>query len=136
MNSPLLLDTHALVWLVDGSQRLGRTGREMAEAALQTDSLLVSAMSFWEIAMLVTHHRIELAEPVTAWRRRALESGIREIPLSGDIGILAAELEGFHADPADRIITATAIAHEAVLATADRRILAWQGNLQRHDARS
>ncbi len=93
-------------------------------------------MSFWEIAMLVTHHRLGLAEPATAWRRHTLEVGIREVPLTGDIGILAAELEDFHADPADRIITATAIAHGAVLATADAKILGWKGALERHDARS
>jgi PIN domain nuclease of toxin-antitoxin system len=47
----------------------------------------------------------------------------------------AVELEGLHSDPIDRIIVATAVAHDAVLLTADRAILQWSGGLRRQDAR-
>ncbi len=47
----------------------------------------------------------------------------------------AVELEGMHGDPIDRIIVATALAHDAVLLTADRPILEWSGRLRRQDAR-
>ena len=56
--------------------------------------------------------------------------------MSGKIGILAAELENFPRDPADRIITMTALTRGATLITADARILAWQGQLARLDARN
>ena len=65
-----------------------------------------------------------------------MELGIQEVPVSGDIGILAAELEDFPRDPADRIIAATALTRGATLITADTSILGWQGTLSRHDARS
>jgi PIN domain nuclease of toxin-antitoxin system len=64
-----------------------------------------------------------------------LEIGIVEIPVSGNIGILATELEDFPPDPADRIIAATATSQGATLLTADERLLSWQGPLKRHDAR-
>jgi PIN domain nuclease of toxin-antitoxin system len=47
----------------------------------------------------------------------------------------AVELEDMHSDPIDRIIVATALAHDAVLLTADRPILEWSGQLRRQDAR-
>lgn len=85
--------------------------------------------------MQVDRGRIELSLSPEAWRLDLLSSGVREIPLEGDVGIAAARLEGFHGDPADRILVATAIRHGAELVTADGQILAWQGVVRRQDAR-
>jgi PIN domain nuclease of toxin-antitoxin system len=59
---------------------------------------------------------------------------MRELPVTGDIAILAAELAGLNGDPADRIIAATAIAHDATLITADSNLLKWRHRLKRQDA--
>ena len=88
-----LLDTHALVWLMEDDPALGRRTGELADDALATDGLLVSAVTFWEVALLYSRGRVALAQPVSAWRRRALESGISEVPLSGSAGILAVEID-------------------------------------------
>ena len=56
------------------------------------------------------------------------------IPVDGDIGIRASALADFHADPADRIIVASALRGHR-LVTADERILAWAGYVDRLDAR-
>jgi len=58
-----------------------------------------------------------------------------ELPVTGEIGIRAAQLEGFHGDPADRLIMATALHHGATLMTLDKKILAWQGSLKSWDVR-
>jgi PIN domain nuclease of toxin-antitoxin system len=63
-----------------------------------------------------------------------LDAGVTELPLTGPIGILAAELPNFHADPADRLIMATAIIHGTRLMTADAALLRWPHPLQRIDA--
>ncbi|MBM3932911.1 MAG: type II toxin-antitoxin system VapC family toxin [SAR202 cluster bacterium] len=130
-----VLDTNALLWLMRADHSLGRQSVNMADDAMRSDSLFVSAISFWEVAALSMKGRLKMHEPVSDWRRRVLGLSIREIPLSGSIAIGAAQLIDFHADPADRMITATALEHEAVLITAYRTILAWPGNLMRHDAR-
>jgi PIN domain nuclease of toxin-antitoxin system len=57
------------------------------------------------------------------------------LPLGGGTCMAAAQLQNFHADPADRFIVATSQAIGATLVTADQRILAWPGPLDRHDAR-
>lgn len=90
-------------------------------------------MTFWEVTMLRGRGRLDFPEDVAAWRRELLGQGVIEIPVHGDIGIRANELADFHADPADRIIVATAMTgHQLV--TADRRILDWPGELRRWDA--
>lgn len=57
------------------------------------------------------------------------------MPLSAEIALLAAELDELHGDPIDHIIVATALVEDAVLLTADRSILEWNGKMRRQDAR-
>ena len=131
----VLLGTHALVWLLEDHTQLGRQAAQLADGAAIRGALLVSAITFWETAMLVGRRRLAIAHSMPIWRRRVFEVGIEEVAMTGEIGILAAELKDFPADPADRIIAATAMARGATLLTADSRILAWQGQLSSHDAR-
>ncbi len=62
-------------------------------------------------------------------------AGVRAVPLDGEVAVAAAELDGFHQDPADRLIVATARDEGARLLTSDRQILTWPGALDRADAR-
>ena len=83
--------------------------------------------------MLQEKGRIRYPEDISRWRQEQLNQGIVEISMDGEIGIRANGLKNFHADPADRIIVATALdGHRLV--TADRRILDWPGDLHRLDA--
>lgn len=132
----ILLDTHALVWLVEAEPGFGPTARELADRALKDDKLATSAITFWEVAMLAQRKRLELSLPTDVWRRRLLDMGLMEIPITGDIGITAADLQGFHGDKADRFIAATAILGGGTLMTADEAILGWPGELMRQDARN
>jgi PIN domain nuclease of toxin-antitoxin system len=131
----IVLDTHVLIWFAEDVPDLGKRAAAAADEALRSDELAVSAISFWEIAMLARKGRLKLAEAPTAVRRKVLGQGIREIAIDGAIGIGAAELSRFHGDPADRIIVATALANDATLITADRPIRRWRGPLKASDAR-
>ena len=128
-----LLDTHVLVWLRTGDARLGRKARSEIDRSLRADQLAVSGITFWELEMLNRRRRIKLDHPVGVWRRLLLREGLIEIPPDGAIAVRAAGLTGFHADPADRFIVATALTGHRLL-TADRRILRWRGALSRLDA--
>ena len=126
----ILLDTHVLLWLRMGDQRLGAASRLAIDQAWQSGDLGVSAISYWEVAMLKQKGRIRFPEDIGLWRREQLEQGMIEIAVNGEIGIRAINLADFHADPADRLIVATALEGHR-LATADERILSWPGELKR-----
>ena len=133
--TPVVLDTHVLVWLLMQDTRLGTAARRLADEALTEESLLVSAMSFWEVAMLVQKGRLDVGGPVGAWRRFVLERGVEEVAVSGDVAVWSVNLEGLPSDPADRIIAATALARRGTLLTADKWMLKWSGGLSLRDAR-
>jgi PIN domain nuclease of toxin-antitoxin system len=129
----ILLDTHAAIWFTTDSG-LGKRSQAIADDALADDRLAVSAVSFWEISMLVAKRRLRSLDSATELRKQVLNSGINEVPLTGDIAILAGNLEGLHGDPADRFVVATAIAYDATLVTADQRLLEWRNKLRRQNA--
>lgn len=131
----IVLDTHALLWMDGNDATLGQQARLMIEQAWRKDSVAVSAISFWEAAMLALRGRIELPAAAEIWRAELMQAGIREIPVDGRLALLATRLDGLHKDPADRFIAATAIHYGAVLITADSRLLDWKGELARQDAR-
>jgi PIN domain nuclease of toxin-antitoxin system len=132
----ILLDTHVVVWFAEDNPRLGRRTTRLTDTALTNDEVYVSAISFWEIAMLADKLRLTLLVSPSALRRSVLEQGVRELVADGTVGIAAAELADFHGDPADRLIVASALSLGAALVTADRSILTWPGPLKRHNARS
>jgi len=130
----ILLDTHALVWLVEGSPRLGAKAKARCDRASADGTLAASAITFWELAMLSKRGRATLSKSMETWRDDLLSAGLVELPVTGDIAIVAGQLGGFDGDPADRIIVASAVRTGATLVTADARILDWTGVLKRADA--
>jgi len=131
----IILDTHALVWMDAGAASLGKQTIQMIDQALVDDALAVSAISFWEVGMLINKGRLSMDFPPDIWRKDLLSRGLVELPMDGKTGIDAANLQNFHGDPADRIIVATTIITGASLITADEKILNWGGLTQKIDAR-
>ena len=91
----ILLDTHALIWLDAGSSKLGNSALLLLNEALQKDELVVSAISFWEIAMLVEKGRLKISKALAVWRKELLYNGLQEVPLSGNVAIQAGRLRHF-----------------------------------------
>ena len=121
-----LLDTHVWFWLVRGREgRLAaRTAAKLEQTALGAP-LGVSVISIWEIALLASKGRIGLGMPVHEWVGSALNRpGFTLVGLEPEIAIESCNLPGgFHADPADRFLVATARLKNAVIVTRDKRIL-------------
>ncbi len=132
----ILLDTHTLIWLRLDSQQLGAAARRAIDEHWRLGQVYVSAISFWEIAMLAHKGKIEFAQDINIWHKEVVLQGLGEIPISGKIGIEAAGLKNLHGDPADRIIVTTALLGGHQLITADRRLLGWSGQLNRLDAKT
>lgn len=135
----LLLDTHALVWSVENSPRLGSVAKAMINEAAREDRIAVSAISPWEIALLVSKNRLSLRDDVMEWVRSALmRPGLRLVPLEPEIAVASTRLPfEMHGDQADRILVATARRLGAVLVTADETLLglAKGGHVRGMDAR-
>ena len=121
----VLLDTHVWVWWSVESERLSQRHREVIEAGEQ-DGIAVSVFSFWEVAMLAAKGRVDLGGvSVRDWVDRVMSiPTLHVLPLTPEILLESTILPGtFHPDPADRILVATARAHEMALLTEDRKIL-------------
>jgi PIN domain nuclease of toxin-antitoxin system len=134
----LLLDTHTFLWMVEDHPRLGAgTGRALNRAARE-DRIAISAITPWEIALLVSKKRIDLQRDVMAWMRDALAlPGVHLVPLEPEIAVESTRLPfEMHPDPADRILVSTVRHLGATLVTADRALLefARQGHFVGMDA--
>jgi PIN domain nuclease of toxin-antitoxin system len=134
----ILLDTHILLWLAEGDERLGRQARATIGDAAAAGSAIVSAISFWEIGMLIEKRRVALSMPLGDFAETIGRRGdIRIVPVDARIAVETANLPpGLHGDPADRILVATARTLACPLATTDGKILTYaaQGHLQAIDA--
>jgi PIN domain nuclease of toxin-antitoxin system len=132
----VILDTHTLIWVDRSDPNLGTTTLNLVENTWRNGMVAVSAISFWEVAMLVDRKRIVLPVPVNQWRMDWLQSGLVEIPIDGKIALLSCQLEYSHKDPADRFIVSTAMTQKVPLLTADQKILEWEGDLECFDCRN
>ena len=121
----IVLDTHVLVWWVGEDRRLVKAARGAIDSSMAAgEAVLVSAISAWEVGMLVRRGRLALSMPVEEWLLavQSLE-GVSIIPISAEIAVQSANLPGeFHQDPADRMIVALARERNASLLTADEKI--------------
>jgi PIN domain nuclease of toxin-antitoxin system len=125
--SPLLLDTHAVIWLFE-DKSLAPKALSAIEAAYRDDTpLLVSPITAWEIGQLVSRNRISLSATPHRWFARVLATpGMLLAEMSSDILIASSFLPGTPPhDPADRVLLATARDLGATLVTRDRAILAY-----------
>lgn len=121
----VLLDTHVLLWWLQGDGPLSPDQRRTLGAANGDSPLRVSDISLWEIAMLQSLRRIQLRLPLRDWLEKAVAPPlVRRHGISPAIAAeLAALPDWFHRDPADRVLVATARVLGATLLTQDRRIL-------------
>jgi PIN domain nuclease of toxin-antitoxin system len=130
-HAAVLLDTCAIIWLVNGGALSAEVVSVIREAG-RSDGVHVSTASAWEIGMLSRPRprRTETLEfwpdPKTWFARLMGMPGIRQAPITAAIAIDASCLPGdFHADPTDRLIVATARHLGMPIVTGDRKILAY-----------
>jgi PIN domain nuclease of toxin-antitoxin system len=119
------LDTHALIWRELEPEKLSTDARVAIKAtALKGDVISISAMTLWEIALLVRKKRILLEVDIEIFLQE-IEQNYWIAPITVAVAVEASKLpDPFPKDPMDRLIVATALANHATLITADRSILA------------
>ncbi len=126
----IVLDTHVLVWWVNGDSQLSENARAAIEHEQKAENglILISAISAWEVAMLIEKGRLALSMSVDDWLDVVAEiESVRFMPLDVAVGVQATRLPGdFHKDPADRMIVSLARHLNAPLVTADEKIRAYK----------
>ena len=122
----ILIDTHCWVWSQFGYEHeFSPLGLSMFRQAASGGKLLLSVISVWELALLESKRRLHLHMDCLEWVRRALETpGLSLVPLIPEISVESTRLPGnLRADPADRILVATARNLGARLMTRDQALL-------------
>ena len=123
----IVLDTHALIWWATSDAALSKKAKTAIERERAGGEIIVSAISAWEIAMLVKRETIAFSMDVENWLATVQQiPGVRFAPVDVDVSLKSVQLPGeFHKDPADRLIVATARKFAAPLVTKDLKIRAY-----------
>jgi PIN domain nuclease of toxin-antitoxin system len=114
----ILLDTHAFLWFVAGSDQLSARARQLIEAP--DNESFVSIASLWEIAIKVSLGRLSLTKPFSDFMaEQTLLNGIQILGIAIAHTAEVAALPFHHRDPFDRLLIAQAMVEEMPLVSAD-----------------
>jgi PIN domain nuclease of toxin-antitoxin system len=121
----IVLDTH--IWIGYINDPASLPGAALAAIRGGKEPVGISSISVWEVLMLARRGRLELRIPAALWVEKCEKLALFHfVPVDNTIARLSVELpEPLHADPADRIIIATALSLGATLVTKDRKILSY-----------
>jgi PIN domain nuclease of toxin-antitoxin system len=122
---PLLLDTCAALWFAAGIPMTEKAMTAMADAARADMDIQISPVTAWEIGLMARKGRFRSSVSPQRWfdRLRALP-GLAICSLTPEVLLASSFLpDELHADPADRMLVATAREHDFVLVTRDRALL-------------
>ena len=115
----VLLDSHVLHWWAAEPDRLSTAARA---AVADAEELAVASITWFELAWLASHERIDVSIPIQAWLE-GLSEQVRTGGATPSIALAAVSLpSSFPGDPADRLIYATAVERGWTLITKDRRL--------------
>lgn len=124
----IVLDTHVWLWWLHDPDRLSTDAAKRILQEQESGSIIVSAISVWEVAVKVQSGKLVIPMDINRWYdlARSYPATVIE-PLSPVDAIASTQLPGsFHKDPADRIIVSLARRRAVPLLTCDRKILEYE----------
>ena len=119
MTAGFILDTHTLIWFLNGDKQLSDVARATIEK--EANDKYVSVASLWEMAIKISLNKLEFAGfPQLA--NLIAENGFEILPITFEHTLKVAELEFIHSDPFDRILVAQGIVDRLTIISKDRNI--------------
>jgi len=116
----ILLDTHTLIWFLNGDEMLSNKVR--TEIENNTNLKFVSIVSFWEIAIKMSLGKIELPHGLKKFMKLVEGNGFEILPISLEHTLAVSTLEFIHRDPFDRLLIAQSKVDKLTFATKDEHI--------------
>ncbi len=123
----ILLDTCAIIWDATDSPKLHSDIRVLINREEKNGQLCICDISFWEVAMLTRKNRLDLGISVEAFFELYQQKRyLNVLPITAQLAEQSVNLDSrMNSDPADRLIVATAMSHNATLITADNNLQAF-----------
>jgi len=122
----LLLDTHALLWLLDGDERVPDWLRSISEDNA-SNHLIVSDVSLWEIAIKSSLGRLDVPDDLP---EHLDATGMNGLSIKRSHLWKVRSLEFHHNDPFDRLLVAQALLEDLTLVSRDRDLAAYGVSLR------
>ncbi len=113
----LLIDTHVLIWFLEGNNLLSKSHRQTIAAP--DNNVFVSIVSLWEIAIKISVGKLTLAQPLAGVIKQLADENIGILALSPEHILQVSTLAFHHRDPFDRIIVSQAIVENMDIISAD-----------------
>jgi len=124
-----LFDTHLLLWIAAGSDRLPKAARELVLD--ETAIMNFSAASIWEVTIKAGLGRADFEAVPRRLRDALIENGWNEVAVTGEHAVGMIELPPIHKDPFDRMLLAQARAEGMTLLTSDATVARYPGDVRK-----
>lgn len=116
-----ILDTHALIWFLNGDNKLFKPARDNIEN--QNYLKTVSVASIWEIAIKISLGKFKFEKGFRKFLQLVVDNGFEIIPIRFEHAMIVSNLEFIHRDPFDRLIIAQAISNNFTIIIKDENII-------------
>lgn len=113
----LLLDTHALIWYLEGDAQLSDTAKR--QLGNQSERRCVSAVSVWEMAIKINLNKLKINKPLADLPNFLSINAFEWLPLTFAHSLAYLDLPLHHRDPFDRMLIAQASVEGLTIVTRD-----------------
>ncbi len=124
----LLLDTHILLWCLEGGENLPEQARQVI---LSADEVYASAANIWEIIIKTSTGKLKIQISPQDMVQAIADSGFEMMNIKPEHALKLTDLENFHRDPFDRILIAQSLVEPLHLVTCDSMVAKYGGNIIR-----
>lgn len=113
-----LLDTHTLIWFLNGDNQLSEKARKTIES--NPSKNFISIASLWEIAIKVNMNRLEMNVDFEQISNQLIQNNFQLLPISFEDLLILTKLPFYHRDPFDRIIISQGISTNLSIVSKDK----------------